>query len=181
MPALRGAHLATLGASWPFSHVGLEGLLQWGPRSTTGTGGRTVEGAQTAGPTEVVGFTPHPPRTPWSHPCPNLTFIEKSIHRGVLFQTSQKTHGGGAAEAGPQQRPGLLQTRWNSKRESTGPRHLLTSKANQPESLPGREGRALRVTLAQSRAAGGQEPGACGPTKTPLVPTKPLDIDKVVG
>lgn len=93
------------GASWPVSHVRLEGLLQWGPRSTTGTGGRTVEGERTAGPTEVVGFTPHPPWTPWSHPCPNLTFIEKSTHRGVLFQTSQKTHGQGQLKLGHNRDP----------------------------------------------------------------------------
>lgn len=57
--------------------------------------------------------------TPWSCPCPNLTFIEKSIrHRGPLSNLPENTMGEGQLRPGPQHKdPRPLETRWNSMGE----------------------------------------------------------------
>lgn len=85
------------------AQAGLDGLLKWGlhihpgvraGRQGTGSRGECWAGRSGA---EVLGLPrplPPPPCTLCGHPCPNLTFIGKSIRPGGSFQTSQKTQWG---------------------------------------------------------------------------------------
>lgn len=85
------------------AHVGLESLLKWGLHTHPGVGGGRrgtgSRGKWRAGRsgTEVLRLSPPlppPPCTLCGHPCPNLTFIGKSIRPGGPFQTSQETQWG---------------------------------------------------------------------------------------
>lgn len=71
-------------------------------------------------------------RTPPELPCPNLTFIEKSIRPGGPFKPPRKHDGGGAAVAWAKiQRPQTLGDKLEfNRRKSSGPWCLLNSKAN---------------------------------------------------
>lgn len=183
------------------AQAGLDGLLKWSlhihPGVRAGRQGTGSSGECWAGRsgTEVLGLPrplPPPPCTLCGHPCPNLTFIGKSIRPGGSFQTSQKTQWGrGSCGLGHSTKtPGLSRgdgIPWEKKLRTLGP---LTSKASDKMETASQlvlrgvfcgRGRRLPVLVIWRWGPPGWESGGWrrAPTPEPLPSShKHLDIEK---
>lgn len=120
----------------PGAHAGLEGLLQGSPTLIPGIQGEEGKGEWEKdllqGRTAVLRALALSSGPPGGAHVQILHLLRNQYATGVLFQTSQKTQWGGAAEAwATTQSPQTLGDKMEfNGRKSSGPRCLLTSKAH---------------------------------------------------